>query len=187
MSSQMDGKRVEAPWISPARKRGLSLFMFGVSLFWFLLCGFAFITMQIAPPKPSLWNNLLVIVLGLGGSGLFGWCAVAVRRASSYVEGTTLFYRSGFWIGYRRADLARVTQARISQDKRDEGFDLRLSGNGNLKKFPLSHAGTGVLPELSREILATALGANPDKAVTAEAIATLRSSVSESANESSWT
>ena len=148
------------------------------SMFWLLLFSFALITMQLAPPKPSIGTNLVVILLGLGGAGLFGWCSIAIRRSGAYLEGTTLYYRDG-WFGYRHADLARVTSARISDENRYGGFDLRLSGNGDLKKLPLVYPASGALPELSRERLATALAANPDKAVVAGAIATLKSSESE--------
>ncbi len=161
------------------RKRGLTILFGSVSVGWLLLFAIALILMQTTPPRPDIWRNLGVGAFGVAGTGVFGWCALAIRRANAYLEGTTLYYTSGFWFGYRYADLARVTEARVSEDKRDEGFDLRLLGNGNLKKFPLSHASTGVLPELSREILATALAANPNKAVTTEVIATLRSSLSE--------
>lgn len=162
--------------MSAGRKRGLSLFLGFVSIFWLLLFSFALITMQLEPPKPSIWRNLGVIVLGLGGAGFFGWGALAVRREGAYLEGTTLYYRSGFSFGDRSVDLAKVTTARIAENKRDDGFDLLLSGNGSLKKFPLAYASTDVLPEPSREILATALAANPNNAAVAAAIATLRSS-----------
>ena len=127
----------------------------------------------------DIWSNFGVCAFGVAGAGLFGWCAFNVRRATSYLEGTTLRYHGGFGFSDRYADLARVTEARIGEDTRDGGYNLLLTGSGNLKKFPLSHPSTGVLPELSREILATALAANPTAAVTAEAIAALRSSFSE--------
>lgn len=171
----MSANRLEVPLMSASRQRGLSLFMVFASMFWLLLFTFALITMQLSPPKPSIGRNLVVILLGLGGAGLFGSCSVAIRRSGAYLEGTELYYRDG-WFGYRSEDLAKVTSARISEENRYGGFDLRLLGNGNLRKFPLAYPATGVLPEMSRERLAAALAANPDKAVVAEAIATLKSS-----------
>lgn len=139
MSSQPDVDRIGVPWMTANRKRGLSLFLAGSSIFWLLVFIFALITMQLSPPQPALWQNLSVVALGLVGSGLFGWCSLAVRRADAYLEGTTLYVRSSFWFGYRSADLARVSRVRISEDKRDGGYDILLSGDGNLKRFPLAH------------------------------------------------
>ncbi len=140
--------------------------------------------MQLGPPTPSIWNDLAIAGIGIFGAGLFASCSVAVRRANAYLDGTTLYYTSG-WRGYRHVDLARVTDAHVVEDKRDEGYDLRLSGNGNLKKFPIAHPAPGFIPDLSREIIATALASNPNKAATAKAVATLRTGWLESSDDSS--
>lgn len=169
--------------MAASRKRGLSLFLAGGSVFWLLLCTFALITMQLSPPKPDLWHNLFVVALGLVGSGLFGWGSLAIRRADAYLDGTTLYVRSGFWFGYRSADLGRVTRVRISEDKRDGGYDILLSGHGNLNRFPLAHPATGVFPVQSAERLANALEANPNKAVVGEAINALRGAILEATDE----
>jgi hypothetical protein len=155
------------------------IFFGSVSVGWLLLFAIAIILMQTTPPRPDIWSNLGVGAVGVAGAGLFGWCALNVRRPTAYLEGTTLRYHGGFGFSVRYADLARVTEARIGEDTRYGGYDLLLTGSGNLKKIPLSHPSTGVLPELSREILATALAANPNKTITAEAIEALRSSFSE--------
>ncbi len=175
----MGATRVEVPWMTARRKRGLTILFGSGSVGWLLLFAIALILMQTTPPRPDIWSNLGVGAFGVAGAGLFGWCALNVRRATAYLDGTTLRYHGGFGFSDRYADLARVTEARIGEDTRYGGYDLLLTGSGNLKKFPLSHPSTGVLPEPSREILATALAANPNKAVTAEAIAALRSSFSE--------
>jgi len=166
------------------RQRGLTLILACGSVFWLLLFVFALITMQLVPPRAPLLNDIVIGAIGLAGSGLFGSCALAVGRSNAYLEGTRLHYSDG-WFGYRTADLARVTEARIKEDKRDDGFDLVLKGNGNLKKFPLAHPATGQFPTSSAEKLITALEANPSEAAVAEAISDMRSGLAELRKESS--
>ena len=170
--------------MTASRKRGLSLLMAFGSIFWLVLFVFALITMQLVPPRAPLLNNLVIAAIGLAGSGFFGSCALAIRRSNAYLDGTTLHYSNG-WFGYRAADLARVTEARIKQDKKDEGYDLVLQGNGNLKKFPLAHPATGPFPTASAEILVAALEANPNKAAVTDAIFAMRSGLAELEEESS--
>ena len=184
MSDKIGAHRVEVPWMTARRQRGLTLILAFGSVFWLLLFVFALITMQLVPPRAPLVNDIVIGAIGLAGSGLFGSCAVAVRRSNAYLEGTTLHYSNG-WFGYRTADLARVTEARIKEDKRDDGFDLVLKGNGTLKKFPLAHPATGQFPTLSAEKLITALEANPNEAAVAEAISNMRSGLAELRKESS--
>ena len=153
------------------------------SIFWLVLFVFALITMQLVPPRAPLLNDLVIGAIGLAGSGFFGSCALAIRRSNAYLEGTTLHYCSG-WFGYRAANLARVTEARIKEDKRDDGHDLVLKGDGNLKKFPLAHPATGRFPTTSAEILVAALEANPNKAAVADAIFAMRRGLAELEEES---
>lgn len=170
--------------MTASRKRGLSLLMAFGSIFWLVLFVFALITMQLVPPRAPLLNDLVIGAIGLAGSGLFGSCALAIRRSNAYLDGTTLHYNSG-WFGYRAADLARVTEARIKEDKRDDGYDLVLKGDGNLKKFPLAHPATGRFPTASAEILVAALEANPNNASVADAIFAMRTGLAELEEESS--
>lgn len=170
--------------MTASRKRGLSLLMAFCSIFWLGLFVFALITMQLVPPRAPLLNDLVIGAIGLAGSGFFGSCALAIRRSNAYLCGTTLHYSSG-WFGYRAADLASVTEARVKDDKRDEGYDLVLKGNGNLKKFPLGHPATGRFPTASAEILVAALEANPNQAAVVDAIVAMRNSLAELEQESS--
>ncbi|HEY1917963.1 MAG TPA: hypothetical protein VGH27_20515 [Streptosporangiaceae bacterium] len=115
------------------------------------------------------------VVLGICGAVLLVLGAVAAlgfARLRGWLEGTTLnVVRPA---GHRWADLAAVTTAEVSQPENGSPV-LILSGQGNLRRFPLRGFGTGqlLLPPGALVRLAGALAANPSHADIAPAVTDL--------------
>src|SRR5260370_38414065 len=123
MNWSIGGTSVEVPWMTVRWKRGLT-FLFGSgSVGWLLLFAIALILMQTTPPRPDIWSSLGVGAFGVAGAGLFGWCALNVRRATAYLDGTTLRYHGGLGFSDPHSDLAGGTEAPIGEDPTYGGKD----------------------------------------------------------------
>src|SRR5260370_28888757 len=123
MNWPLGATRVEVPWMTARRKRGLTILFGSGSVGWLLLFAIALILMQTTPPRPDIWSSLGVGAFGVAGAGLFGWGALNVRRATAYLDGTTLRYHGGLGLIDCYSARATVTAAPIGSGTRQCGCE----------------------------------------------------------------